>query len=189
MLNRPCAGDSLLIRVNDSDCSHRSGGSPLVKLRNSAEERSRAFHAGQVNCLGKQLERNGSRYSVGRHPGVAPRTATGRSPAPALQINSNQRRLMRLASGAPRRPHDRSNSLLTTPGAIEFTNATVVGGLPWCSGSRLRDRGTNIGRCAAQDAATSIKSKLNSARRNPNPSIGLIAICTPRNEASRPPRS
>ena len=35
------------------------------------------FRAGQVDCLGKQLERNGSRYSVGRHTGVAPRTATG----------------------------------------------------------------------------------------------------------------
>jgi len=42
------------------------------------------FHAGQVNCLGKQLERNGSRYSVGRHTGVAPRTAPGGAHQPQL---------------------------------------------------------------------------------------------------------
>jgi hypothetical protein len=43
--------------------------------------------------------------------------------------------------------------------------------------------GTSIGRCAAQAAASSIKCKLHRARRNPNLSIGLTAICTHRNEA------
>ena len=54
------------------------------------------FRAGEVDCLGKRVERNGSRFSVGFHAEPASRTATRLSPASALQIHAILRRLVRL---------------------------------------------------------------------------------------------
>jgi hypothetical protein len=53
-------------------------------------------HLAGVAHVGKRVQRNGSRFSVGLHAEPASRTATGRSPAPALQIHAILRRLMRL---------------------------------------------------------------------------------------------
>jgi hypothetical protein len=77
----------------------------------------------------------------------------------------------------------RSNGfLLTTPGPTEFTLRALprpdqgTAGHPFANGVRALDA------AFAQTAAISIKCKLYPARRNPTLSLGLIAICTPRNE-------
>src|SRR6476620_8872387 len=54
------------------------------------------FHAGQVNCLGKQLAQREPLFGRSSHRRRAQNRARGRSPAPTLQINSNQGRLLRL---------------------------------------------------------------------------------------------